>query len=784
MAWRNLWKHRQSSFLNLVGLSTGLACALLIFLWVNDERSIDKFHNNDEQLFQVMVNDKNSNGTTTMNFTPGPLADALKAEIPEVQFAASAIFPFGSKTSTLSVGDKQIRAAGQYASPDYFNVFSYTLTQGNPNNILEQKDEIVISESLARRLFNTTDNVTGRSIEWMREKPYRITGVFRDVPDNSSVKFDFLLPMEVFIAQNPYIKEWTNFDPNTYVRLKEGADASLVNKKITGFLKRKVENARVELFLTRFSNRYLYGNYENGVQAGGRIEYVKLFTVIALFILLLACINYMNLATAKASHRVKEVGIQKVVGASRALLVAQYIGESILMTLFALGISFALVYLLLPAFNEITGKNLEVQFSWQTIVALLTIVVGTGVVSGSYPALYISRFKPVSIFRGVLKTSSGEIFVRKGLVVFQFVISLVFIISVMVVYRQLSYIQSRNLGFNKENIVSFEIEGTNVDRMIRNRKVIEDAVERLPEVVSVAAMTHGALANDYGTTNNITWQGKHPNEDINFQNIGVDYNTIETLGMQMVEGRSFSREKSSDSAEIIFNEAAIRAMNLKDPVGKKVMMWGDERTIVGVVKDFHLESLHENVKPFAFRLEPVFTNHVIARIKPGQEAAAIQKMEDIYERYNAGNLFNYRFVDEEFQKLYMAETRTGKLSKYFAGLTILISCLGLFGLSAFTAQRRQKEIAVRKVIGASVSNVVMLLTKEFIILIGTSILIAIPIAWWITGVWLNNFAYKAQVPGTLFIVAAVLILFISISTISYQALKAALSNPVKSLRNE
>jgi predicted permease len=787
LAWRNLLKDRQFTILNLVGLSTGLACTLLIYLWVADELKVDKFHDKDGRLFQVMANQKNAGEVRTIQETPSLLADALAKDMPEVEYATASINTMGERTVTLSAGDNKIRAVGQYAGKDYFNVFSWHLIEGNKDQVLADKSSIVISKGLAMKLFHTTENVVGRVVAWQQFQHYTVSGVFEDIPANSSIQFDAVLPFDLFLDANPDEKIWSNSDPHTYVVLKKGTDIDLFNRKIAGYLRSKVKNTSTIFFARPFSDGYLYGTYENGVQSGGRIEYVRLFSIIALFILVIGCINFMNLSTARGARRMKEVGIKKVVGASRQTLILQYLGESMLMAFLSLGLAMLLVRSLLPMFNEITGKALDLHLTPGMFIVVFGITLFTGLMAGSYPALYLSGFNPVTVLKGKIQHWAGELWIRRGLVIFQFTLSVMFIVSVIVVYRQITFIQNKNKGFNKDNVISFNVEGLSQNNMQAFLAGVQDLlsrVKKMPGVVNASSMDHESIIGDYGSTSDISWPGKEAGNDVSFSNIGINYGMIETLGMEIVNGRSFSRALSSDSSEIIFNEAAIRQMKLKDPIGKVVRMWGQDRRIAGVVKDFHYETLHENVKPFAFRLEPLMTYCIIARIEANEEKETIGQIRALYQKYAPAFVFDYKFLEQDYQAQYVAEKRVAVLSRYFTGLAILISCLGLFGLATFTAQRRQKEIGIRKVIGASVRNVVVMLSRELLQLVLIAIVIAFPLAWWVMNHWLDGFAYRIHMGGDVFLVAGISTILITMCTIGYQAIRAAVANPVRSLRSE
>ena len=784
--WRNLVKDRQFTILNLAGLSTGLACALLIWLWISDEMKMDKYNEKDEQIYQVMNNQPRENGIETAEYSSGLLANALATEMPEVEKAAT-VLPaawFSSK-GIISVGDTRLKAAGQFISKDYFDIFSAHFIDGDKNKIFQGKNGIAISDELAMKLFHTTQNIIGKTIEWNQNEfngPYMIVGLFQKNPANMSEKYDLLFNFELFAEKRPTIKEWGNSDPHTYVLLRNGTNVSQFNNKISGFLKTKMKDTKRTLFVRKFSDKYLYGQYSNGVQSGGRIAYVKLFSIIAIFILAIACINFMNLSTAKASRRIKEVGIKKVVGAGRGSLVFQYLGESVLMSFLSLLLAIILIVLLLPAFNNITGKSLTFNFSTALIIAIVSITCITGLIAGSYPALYISSFNPIAVLKGKIKTSIGELWVRKGLVIFQFALSVIAIASVLIIYRQTTYIQSKNLGYSRDNVIDFAIPFEIDSAKLAASFSFINELKNVSGVLNAGSYYHN-LNGEHGSIGGFQWPGKDPlKPDIDFANLEIGYGFIETVGIKMKEGHGFSNSSNTDK-EIIFNESAIKQMGLKDPVGKTVKFWDQQRQIVGVAEDFNFESLYSKVKPCFFQAYPAMPN-VIVKIKGGAEKQAIERIQKIYASFYKGLAFDYRFLDEEYQALYTSENRVAVLSKYFAGLAIIISCLGLFGLAAFSAQRRQKEIGIRKVIGASVGNVAVMLSKDFLRLVLIAITVAFPVIWWTMNNWLDKFAYRIHIGVDIFLITGLSIIVITVLTISSQAIKAAVANPVKSLRTE
>jgi putative ABC transport system permease protein len=785
IAWRSLIKDRQFTLLNLLGLSTGLACTLLIYLWVVDELSVDKHNEKDAQLFQIMVNQPHEDGVKTGEHTPGLLADALKAEMPEVELATTVVAAeWFSNKGVISAGETKLKAGGQFVSHDYFDVFTCPFTQGDARAVTGDKNTLALSEEMAGKLFGTQQNVVGKTVKWDEGQfsgLYRVGGVFKNNPRNASNQFDILFNFEQFKARRPGMENWGNSDPNTFVIFKTGADLALFNDKIRHFLKSKSKDNDFQLFAIRYSDKYLHGQFENGVQTGGRITYVRLFSVIAVFILVIACINFMNLSTAKASGRMKEVGVKKAVGALRSSLVMQHLSESLMLTFVSLFVAAGMVMLLLPEFNNITGKQIILSPDPTLISAALVITLITGLLAGSYPALYLSGFDTVSVLKGKLKNTAGELLVRRGLVVFQFAVSVTFIVSVIVVYRQIQFIQNQNLGYNRDHIIHFEIPLEMDSLKLKTAEAFLGEVKNIPGVVNASSYYHN-LTGQHGAISGFEWPGKPAGTDIEFSNLEVGYNFMETTGMTLREGRFFTQNQNARN-EIIFNESAIKSMGLKDPVGKTVKFWGMERQIVGVVKDFNFESLYEPVKPCFFQMYPIMPN-VMVKIQSGAEEQTIARVRKLFQDYHRGLVFDYQFLDENYRALYASERRVGVLSRYFAGLAIVISCLGLFGLAAFTAQRRQKEIGIRKVVGASVSNVVLMLSMDFIKLLLIAVLIAFPLVGWVMHKWLDNFAFRINLDAGIFLFAAAGLALVTLATVGYQAVKAALLDPVKSLRTE
>jgi putative ABC transport system permease protein len=778
LIYRNFRRFKTTFIINVAGLSTGLACVLLIYLWVHDERSIDRFNEKDARLFQVMQNLHKDDGIETIEPTSGLLAKALADEIPEVEYATSVIPSYyNSSKGIIAAGDTRIKVKGQYVSKDYFHVFSYKLIKGDADHVLTTKEGIAISKDLALKLFKTVENAMGKPVDWqgLVNGSYFVSGIFESPPSNATIQFDVLFHFDVFAKDHDYVNQWGNNDPFTYVVLKQSASADEFNSKIKNLIKSKVKSSGATLFAQRYSDRYLHGRYENGVPSGGRIEYVKLFSIIAFFILVIACINFMNLSTAKASRRIKEVGIKKAMGAARSTLVLQYMGESILISFLSLAVSILMVDLLLPSFNLLTGKQLVMNFDTTLNSFLLIIASVTGIVSGSYPALYLSGFNPSAVLKGKLPTGLGELLARKGLVIFQFSISVVLIICVWIIYEQMQFVQNKNLGYDRDQVVYFDTEKVS-DAFMTELKTI-------PGVLNAGRFYHD-LTGGHGGTSDIQWEGKTPDNKTDFSNLEVGHDLIETMGMQLAEGHSFT-DKVNWEDQIIFNEAAIESMGLKDPIGQTITIWGMKRKIVGVVKNFHFESLYEEVKPcflFLIPMMPDTPSRIMVKIEKGSEQETLTRLAAFYRAYNQGLAFDYQFMDDAYQRLYASEQRVGVLSRCFAMLAVLISCLGLFSLAAFTAERRLKEIGIRKVLGSSEFGIVYLLSGDFTKIVLMAIGVAIPFSYFIAQQWLNNFAFKIALQWWYFIGAGMMALVIAWLTVGTQAIRAARVNPTQCLK--
>ncbi|MDB5144321.1 MAG: Duplicated orphan permease [Mucilaginibacter sp.] len=783
VAWRNLVRNKAHTFINMAGLSVGLACSLLILLWVQNELDMDAFHKNGPNLYQVYEQQHYDNKINGQYYTPGVLAAEIKRVIPEVQYAVNATF---YEQHTFKVGDKIIKLEGGSADADFFKMFSYPLMQGDAQNSLRTISDISISKKMAEEFFGSPQQAMGKTLRLDSRKDFIVTSVFENVGANSSIKFDYLINWLSFLEDNPWAKQWGNNTPYTYLQLRADANPALFDKKIAHILENLDKDEKKgtfteELNMQRFDQVYLHSNFTNGKIDGGRIGYVHLFSIVAIFILLIACINFMNLTTARSVKRAKEIGVRKVVGAVRGVLIRQFISESLLLTSMAVMVSLFMLVALLPYFNQITQKQIELPFHEPLFwVKLLVITLITGVISGSYPALFLSSFNPVKVLKGTLKLDSGTTLFRKGLVVFQFVLSVVLIIGTLIISSQVSYIQSINLGYDRENLIYVPVEGN----LAPNYEVFKNEALKMPGIQSVTRSSNNPT-NISQSTIGVQWVGKDPSLNISFTDAAVGYDYISTMKLKMVAGRDFSKDFASDSAGYILNETALKRIGYTDPIGKSFTMWGNKGKIIGIVKDFHFNSLHEQIKPLVLQYgEKWESGTILVKTMPGKTKEALASLETVAKQLNPNFQFTYTFSDDEYNKLYNNEQIVSKLSDSFAFLAIFISCLGLLGLAMFTAEQRLKEIGIRKVLGASVSSLFALLSSEFLILVIIALLIATPVAWYGMNTWLQNFAYYAPIQWWIFALSGGLILLIALATVSFQAVKAALVNPIKSLRSE
>ncbi|CCH52416.1 Macrolide export ATP-binding/permease protein macB 2 [Fibrisoma limi BUZ 3] len=785
VASRNLAKNKVYSFINVFGLALGMACSLLIGLWVKDAFSYNRFLPDAEKIAFVRVNfvDPNTGEVPVTNWvTPGPLQEAIAQDVPEV--AAVTKINYGPEY-LIKVGDKAAKEKGHYATDDFFGVFDLPAVYGNPKAALKQTNQIVITRKVAETFF-PNGLALGKTLQLNNDKFYVVGAVIENLPSNSSLQFDWLVNWKV--QEENWMKTWGNNSFQTFVRLKPHVTLAQAEAAMKDIYPRRAgknfDTGRPTL--QAITDLHLYGEYENGKPAGGRIEYVRVFAIVALFILLIACINFMNLATARSATRAREVGVRKVVGALRTSLIGQFLSESLLTSLLAAALALVLVLSVLPTFNTLFNKQLTLDFNQSDFWLLLGgLVLITGFFSGSYPALFLSSLQPIKILKGRLQFGAGPALFRRMLVVFQFSMSIFLIVGMLAVGRQMNYLRTKHLGLDRENVLYWPIEGINEPTKFN---ALRQEILRQPSIASVT--TAGSLpVNVQGSSGDLSWPGMDPNQSSSVWAMFVGSDFTRTMNIKLADGRDFRADSPADSSNYIINEATARMMAqsapaMKDPVGKEVTFWMGKGRIVGVMKDFHLHSLHEPIKPLILCFNGLNVEYLLVKTRPGQTQQALADLTNISKKFTPDYPFNYHFLDEEYEKLYRSEQQVNTLVNYFGILAILISCLGLFGLAAFTAEQRTKEIGVRKVLGASVTNIVGLLSKDFLLLVLIALVLAVPLAWWALSQWLGTFAYHEELSWWLFGLAGLLAVLVAFLTVSYQSIKAALMNPVKSLRAE
>ncbi len=775
---RNIKRHKGYSFINITGLALGMACCLLITIWVLDELSYDKFHENAARLYRVEENQHYSGRLFHVNVTPYPLAPALKEEIPEIidasryVWAGGLLFRYGDKVFF----EDNIRAV----DPSFFHMFSFPLLQGDKNTALDSPYSLVLSEEIAEKYFGEEDPL-GKVISINNQDDFTVTGIMKNVPHNSYLQFDIIIPYELLRKTGKTNEHFGSNSIQTFVELQENLPVEQANEKIFGFIRTRVPESRTDLVLMPYTRIHLhsYWGYEKDP---GAIQYVYIFSIIALFVLLIACINFMNLSTARSANRAKEVGLRKVVGALKGHLIRQFYGESVIFALIALIFAVIIVTLLLPAFGTLASKEL----SWNVtgiesiLIGLLGITLFTGLVAGSYPALFLSAFQPVKVLRGSLESGAGSSWFRKVLVVVQFSLSILLIIGTIVVSKQLNYMKNRRLGWDKEHLVYIYLRAD----IKKSYEALKTELVKDSRVLGVTGT--GQLPLRIGSNSSGSdWDGKDPELSVLIGYNAVDFDFIETLKIEMAEGRSFSREFSTDlSKTFIVNEEVAKIMEKESVVGERFSFVGVQGSIVGVMKDFHYQHIRNKIEPLAIIVSPDQVNYMIIRIPPGSISESLQVVEKTWNGVIPDYPFEYTFLDETFDRMFRAEEKIGTVLKYFAGLAVFIACLGLFGLASFMAEQRTKEIGIRKVLGASVSQVTLLLCREFFMLVLLANLIAWPVAYFVMKNWLQNYAYHTGLGLYIFVAAMAVALVVAVISVSFQAIRAAIANPVDSLRYE
>ena len=783
IAIRSLMKNSVYSFINITGLAVGIACSILILLWVNDETSYDKFHPKVDRLYQVWTNAYFDGKINSWISVPQPLKNALQEDISDIKNAA--ISEWGG-THLLTVGDMKLNKRGYFVSSEFLEMFEFPLLKGSAATVLDEPYSIVLTESAAKNLFGDEDPIN-KLIRLDSDADVKVTGVLKDIPSNSSFEFDYLVPFSLMLATQEWARNaennWGNSSFQVFVELPEGTTKAQVDEKIKNFLMEKEDedgSFKKELFLHPMKDWRLRSTFENGVAVGGMIDYVNLFSIIAIFILIIACINFMNLATARSEKRAREVGIRKSVGSKRQDLIFQFLGESLLIAFISFILALILVEGTLPFYNDLVEKQLHVPYlTMQFWVFALAMILITGILSGSYPALYLSSFNVVKVLKGKIQVGKSASIPRQVLVVLQFGFSIILIVGTIVVYYQIQHVKSRDLGYDQENLISVQYN----DELRENYNTIKQELLRTGVVEAVTRSN--SPITEIWSNNFLGWPGKPEELRVIFSTVATEYDYTKTMGIKMLMGRDFSEDFKSDSSAIIINKAGLDLMNLENPIGTKLDLWGSERELIGVVDNTLMGSPFRAVSPLFMVFDPEWISAVSIRLsKTNDLQGSISKVEDVFKQLNPAYPFEYDFADVEFKEKFTTIDLIGKLANLFAFLALLITGLGLFGLAAFTAEQRTKEIGIRKVLGATVTGMVMMISRDFSRLVLVSFVIAAPIAWYFLDSFLERYPIRIAIPWWTFPVAGCFALIMAIGIVSLQAYKAAIDNPVKSLRSE
>ncbi|RTL58783.1 MAG: FtsX-like permease family protein [Sphingobacteriales bacterium] len=782
VAFRNLLRNKGFSFINISGLAIGMASAVLIMLWIQNETSYDQFHEKKDRIYEAWNKAEFSGKLQCWNTTPKILARSMEKDIPEIERSVRVNWP---SNFLFSIGDKRLTVKGNIVDTGFLQMFSFPLVKGDPKTALNDGSSIVLTQTLAKKIFGEEDAM-GKIIKIDNKDNFTVTGIAKDLPNNTRFNFEYLIPWNYLVRTGGDDSSWGNNSTRTYALLKPGVSIDAANGKLKSIkyqYTKDNDDKKWEMFLYPASRWRLYSNFTNGKEDGGLIDFVKLFAVIALFILLIACINFMNLSTARSEKRAKEVGIRKVVGAQKQSLVSQFIGESVFLAFIAGIFAIIIVQLALPAFGELTDKKLFVDYTdYKFWIYAIGFVFFTGIMAGSYPAFFLSSFNPSKVLKGTFKSANALITPRKLLVVLQFTFAIILIICTTIVKQQIDHARDRESGYAKDNLVYHYLTGD----LEKNYELVKDELLSSGIAKSVTK-TSAPLTQGWSDSWGFNWEGKPADDKTDFDRYVADENLGATAGLTFIKGRDFDLKKfPTDSSAMIINESAAKVMNFKDPIGQIVK--DDDRPyhIVGLIKDFILQSPYYPTKPMIIEgaKNGWFSVMHIKLNGANNTADNLKRMEVIFKKYNTEYPFDCKFVDLEYAAKFKTEERTGTLAAIFAALTIFISCLGLFGLATYMAENRIKEIGVRKVLGASVTGITTLLSKDFLKLVMISFVIASPVAWWMMHQWLQDYPYRVAIQWQVFAFAGLLTFFISLLTVSYQSIKAAIANPVKSLRTE
>ncbi|MBB2144340.1 FtsX-like permease family protein [Pedobacter sp. LMG 31464] len=782
IALRNLWKNKGFSLINIGGLAIGLASCMVLLIYVAYEWSYDKQFTNNDKTYIVYQNAPANGKIFSWAWTPNVMAKEVQEKIPGVKYASHSTYP---RAKLITVGENKLSSKAVFADQAYLKILDYKFIKGNETQVLKNVNSIILTKSFAQKLFGNEDPIN-KTVKLENQEVLNVEAVIEDIPNNSSIIFDCIMPWALFEKTETWAKEgnWGNNMCLTFVQLQDNKFFAAANASMLGIYKRNQKDNLAEAILHPLTKWHLYSDFENGKSVGGKIDQLKIFLLLAFCILLIACVNFMNLSTARSEGRAKEVGVRKAIGSSRKSLISQFFLESILITFISTVLAFILVEISLPYFNNLLNIKLVIDYNnsgfWITLFALMIF---TGFIAGSYPALYLSSFEPIKVLKGFKIKTDSSVSVRKVLVVGQFVFAACLIICTAVIYQQLNYVKNKPIGYDQSNLVQIAIQG----KMADNKKL---------ELLKTQLLASGAttkvtfFSNDItesgNNTTDVEWEGKNPNDVISFNNRGIGSDFIKTIGTELVAGREFLINAANDTNSVMLNEAAVKMMKLKNPVGAKIRHWGNERINVGVIKDFVVESAYQKVAPMIFFPSSTWgSNMIIARLNPNQNiSSSLEKIDALVKEMEPNYPVNRKFVNESFEAKFQDEKLLGTLSNWFGGFAIFISCLGLLGLALFMAEQRKKEISIRKVLGASTGNILTLLNKDFIKLVAIANIIAFPLAYIIINKWLSAFEYRVPISFLPFALAIIISVIIAVLTVSIQSIKVAKANPIDALKYE
>ncbi|MBB6499382.1 ABC transporter permease [Pedobacter cryoconitis] len=781
IALRSLWKNKGYTLINVGGLAIGLASCMILLLYVSYEWSFDRQFTNFDKTYVVYNNAKTNTQTFSWAWTPNAMADEVRSKISGVLYASHSTYP---DEQLISNGEKNFKKKAIYTDPSFLKILDYKFIKGNPKTVLTNVNSVILTRTLAKNLFGDEDPIN-KTVKLNNTEALKVEAVIEDVPKNSSIQFDYLMPWSLFNQLKPSTKpiNWGNNMCLTLVQLQNNTLFNKTSNEIRHIYRRHFKEATNVVLLHPLSKWHLYDNFENGKSVGGKIDQLRIFLILAFCILLIACVNFMNLSTARSEKRAKEVGVRKSIGSSRGALIRQFMVESILISLIAMLFAFTLMELSLPYFNALLNLELVIHYQdWMFWAVLTSLTLITGFIAGSYPAFYLSSFEPVKVLKGFSTAGSSSLSVRKILVVFQFVFAACLIICTSVIYQQLNFIKSKPIGYTKAGLVEIPIQGN-----LKGKEKLALLKERLIKAGAVTQVTYFSRSINEGGNNtfSVSWPGKNPNEDVLFNNRDAGYDFAKTLGSEMIAGREFSVQYHDDSTKVVVNQAAVKVMGLKHPIGSTIDIFGIKCTIIGVMKDFVMESPYKNAGPMFITNQTEGASYVIARLNPAQNVStSINQIDEVIKELNPNFPVDRKFADDNFEQKFQSERLLGILSNWFGGFAIFISCLGLLGLALFIAEQRKKEVSIRKVLGASTLNILTLLNKDFLKLVAIANLIAFPLAYIITNRWLSTFEFNVGITVLPFAIAIGLSLLIAILTVSVQSIKVAKATPVDALKCE